>query len=71
MRGIQKIFMSLGLALCALVVFAPLSYANLLSNPGFENGVNGWTIGGAGWQTQSNVVYSGTLAARNNIPSLV
>lgn len=46
------------------------SAANMLVNPGFENGINAWTVNGTGWQAQSTVVYNGSSAAENTIPSL-
>lgn len=44
---------------------------NLLSDAGFENGLNNWNIGGPNWSAQSNVVYSGSISAKNTIGQLV
>lgn len=62
------------IATCALVFFfvgASQSLAgNLLSNPGFENDLHSWIQSGAGWQSQSQVVYAGQNAAQHTMPNL-
>jgi|GEM_PF-1334927 len=70
-KNFYKNFFTYSLAAMFLLGFAhSASAANVLANPGFENGINAWTVAGAGWQAQSTVVHSGSSAAENTIPSL-
>ncbi|MBP9855231.1 MAG: hypothetical protein KBD53_10245 [Candidatus Omnitrophica bacterium] len=49
-------------------LFTPPSFANnFLSNPGFENDFQGWTVIGANWQAQNIVVNEGLVSVKNTI----
>lgn len=59
--------MRISCILCAALVFGFRSVApaqNLLVNPGFENGLSGWTVVGDGWRTGAGAdAHSGRLGA--------
>lgn len=43
---------------------------NMVSNPGFESQLASWTINGADWQSQGNIVFGGSQSAQVTIPNL-
>jgi len=72
-KSIQRIrvcLFTIGFFLFALLINSEVFANNLLGNPGFENGLNTWTIGGPNWQDETSVVYAGSHSAKNTIGTI-
>ena len=74
----RKLFITLPLALIAVLAMTITTRANLLSNPGFETGnLAGWTMGGSNGgsgvlsdgQSIPGVTHSGFLPSYQNVRS--